>query len=120
MASILQTTKQMLGLPAEYDAFDEQIILHINSVFTILQQLGVGPSQGFKIEDDEPEWADYLTSGMEIEAVKTYMYLKVKYLFDPPANSAFAEALNRTISEFEWRLSVITDSGGTSKEDTAT
>lgn len=105
MESILTSIKKLLGISEEYEQFDQDLIMHINSVFLILNQLGVGPSEGFFIYDDTAIWDDFL-EGANIELVKSYMYLKVKLLFDPPLSSAVIEANNRMISEFEWRLNV--------------
>lgn len=109
MESILTSIKKLLGISEEYTHFDQDIIMHINSVFMILTQLGVGPSDGFFIEDKTLYWEDYISEPAELQAVKTYMYMKVRLLFDPPASSAVMEALNRSISEFEWRLNVAAD-----------
>ena len=108
MESILTSIKKLLGISEEYEQFDKDLIVHINSVFLILNQLGVGPSEGFFIYDDTAIWDDFL-EGANIELVKSYMYLKVKLLFDPPLSSAVIEANNRMISEFEWRLNVAVD-----------
>lgn len=110
MESILTSIKKLLGISEEYTHFDQDIIMHINSVFMILTQLGVGPSDGFFIEDKTLYWEDYISEPAELQAVKTYMYMKVRLLFDPPASSAVMEALNRSISEFEWRLNVAAES----------
>lgn len=104
MDSILTSIKKLLGIEEDYDHFDPDIIMHINSVFMILTQLGVGPSEGFSIEDDAAVWTDFVSSLQNLEAVKSYVYLKVKLLFDPPASSAVMESINRQISELEWRL----------------
>ena len=104
MESILTSIKKMLGVPEEYDAFDVDIIMHINSVFMVLKQMGVGPSEGFYIEDKTMLWEDYIDDPIECNAVKTYMYAKVRLIFDPPQNSAHIECLKQTVSEFEWRL----------------
>ena len=101
--SILDTTKKMVGFDWDYTAFDIDIITHINSTFFTLQQLGVGPEAGFSITDNEATWDDY-TAGNTIEAVKSYMFLKVRMLFDPPANSFTQEAMKNQATEFEWRL----------------
>lgn len=106
MDSILTSIKKLLGIEEEYEHFDPDIIMHINSVFMILTQLGVGPSEGFTIEDDTSIWTDFVPDTTKIESVKTYIYLKVKLLFDPPLSSAVIESINRTISELEWRLNV--------------
>lgn len=104
MESILTSTKKMLGIAEEYDYFDKDIIIHINSVFLNLAQIGVGPEEGFLIEDDTSEWTDFIGDVAQLQAVKSYMYLKVRLLFDPPLNSAVLESMNRMIAEYEWRL----------------
>lgn len=106
MESILTSIKKMLGITEEYEQFDSDIIMHINSVFMILNQLGVGPSEGFSISDKTAIWSDFIADEKNLEAVKSYMYLKVRLIFDPPASSAIMESMNRMISEFEWRLNV--------------
>ena len=78
--------------------------MHINSVFMILNQLGVGPSDGFSITDKTAVWSDFISDNKNLEAVKSYMYMKVRLLFDPPLSSAVMECMNRMISELEWRL----------------
>lgn len=108
MESILTSVKRTLGLTSDYTQFDDEIILHINSVFLILNQLGVGPESPFSISSEEALWTDFL-DGTSLELVKSYMYLKVKLLFDPPLSSSVIEATNRMISEFEWRLNVAVD-----------
>lgn len=111
MESILTSVKKMLGIAEEYTHFDADLIMHINTVFTILNQLGVGPAYGFRIEDAEDEWEDFLDDEVALESVKSYMGMKVKLLFDPPASSAVMEATNRMVSELEWRLNVTVDPG---------
>lgn len=111
MESILTSIKKMLGITEEDTAFDMDIIMHINSVFMILTQLGVGPSDGYAIEDSGDTWDEFLTDTVKLGTVKSYMYLKVRLLFDPPASSAVTESINRMISEFEWRLNVAVDNG---------
>lgn len=111
MESILTSTKKLLGLPAEYTHFDDDIIMHINSVFMILNQLGIGPEKGFRIEDDLSVWSDFIgEDSQKLEAVKSYMNLKVKMLFDPPISSTVMEANNRIINELEWRLNLEAES----------
>lgn len=110
MESILTSIKKLLGITAEYTHFDEDLIIHINSVFMILTQLGVGPSEGFTIEDDSAYWTDFIEDPVKLQAVKSYVYLKVKLLFDPSLSSAVIEATNRMISEYEWRLNVEAES----------
>lgn len=106
MDSILTSIKKLLGIVESYTHFDADLIMHINSVFMILNQLGVGPPDVFRIEDDSARWDEFLTNGVELNLVKSYMHLKVKLLFDPPVSSIVAEAINRMISEFEWRLNI--------------
>ena len=97
--SILNSIKKLLGITAEYTNFDTDIIIHINSVFMILNQLGVGPSKCFRIEDEYTTWDEYITEDNDLDAVKTYMYLKVKLLFDPPLSSSVSEANKQLINE---------------------
>lgn len=108
--SILISIKKMLGPSASNNAFDTDIIIHINTVFMVLSQLGVGPEKGFRIEDDKAVWTDYIKDEDNLDAVKTYIYLKVKLIFDPPLNSATIEAMKQSINEFEWRLNVEAES----------
>lgn len=109
MESILVSIKKMLGITEEYEHFDTDLIIHINSVFMILTQLGVGPEKGFAIHGKEEVWTDFMTENAKTELVKSYMYLKVKLLFDPPLGSAVIDAMNRQIDEFVWRLNVAVD-----------
>ncbi|MDO5397627.1 MAG: hypothetical protein Q4G33_06830 [bacterium] len=111
MESILTSIKKMLGIAEEYEYFDPDIIMHINSVFSVLTQLGVGPSEGYFIRDKTDKWTDFLKSDSRLEILKSYMYLKVKLLFDPPLGTASIEAINRQISELEWRINVTVDPG---------
>lgn len=107
MESILQSIKKLLGMTEDYTAFDADIIIHINSVFMILNQLGVGPTNGFSISDENTVWSDYSPEdNKNFEAVKTYIYLKTRMVFDPPMSSAVMEAMKQMISELEWRLNV--------------
>lgn len=104
MESILTSVKKMLGITEEYEHFDKDLIMHINSAFMTLTQIGVGPEKGFVIEDELATWTDFIEDSLQLQAVKSYVYLKVKLLFDPPLSSAVIESSNRTIAEFEWRL----------------
>ena len=108
--SILTSIKKLLGITEEYEHFDQDIIIHINSVFMILNQLGVGPSNGFSITDKTAVWSDFISEGSNLESVKSYIYLKVRLLFDPPTTSAVMESMNRMISELEFRLNVSAES----------
>lgn len=111
MDSILTSIKKMLGIAEEYEHFDADLIMHINSVFSILTQLGVGPDEGFSIEDSTSTWDDFVSENSKLDAIKSYMYLKVKLLFDPPLSSSVSESMNRMISELEWRINVTVDKG---------
>lgn len=104
--SILDSTKRALGLAPTYDVFDPEIIMHINTVFMKLQQLGIGPPEGFMIEDTTPTWADYLGDNLQLNAVMTYMTLSVKMVFDPPGTSFLMTSYEKQISEYEFRLMV--------------
>lgn len=108
--SILNSIKKLLGLSKDYDAFDTDIIIHINTVFMTLNQLGVGPSDGFSIVDKSAVWKDYILDSKDLEAVKTYIYLKVRLVFDPPLNASVLESMKQTIAELEWRLNVQAES----------
>lgn len=112
MDSILNSIKKMLPIPEEVENFDEALIMHINSVFSDLIQLGVGPSEGFSIQDKHAIWTDFLPAEPKWESVKEYTYLKVKLVFDPPQNSSYKESMERRANELEFRLSVTGDSVG--------
>lgn len=109
MESVLTSIKKMLGIVEEYTHFDADLIIHINSVLSILNQIGVGPSEGFSIKDKNDIWEDFITEDSRLELVKSYTYMKVKILFDPPLISAVIESMNRMISELEWRIQVAAD-----------
>ena len=109
MNSILTSVKKALGISEEYEHFDSDIIMHINSVLSILTQLGVGPKEGFSISDKNAEWSDFIGDDRRLESVKSYVYLKVKMMFDPPTSSSVMESSNRLISELEWRLNLVSE-----------
>ena len=116
MNSILTSVKKAMGIAPEYTHFDPDIIMHINSVFLTLEQLGVGPREGFAIEDEQDEWSDFIGNNKLLNAVKSWTYLKVRLLFDPPQSSAAVESINRMIKEFEWRINVTVDPGEEDKD----
>ena len=101
--SILTSIKKLLGITEEYAHFDTDIIMHINSVFMILMQLGIGPAEGFSITGDSEVWSDFLSDATWFESVKSYVYLKVKLIFDPPQSGTLLNAIEKQVSEFEWR-----------------
>ena len=108
MDSILTSIKKMLGIGEEYCGFDTDIIININSVFGILNQLGVGPDAGFSIQDSTSTWDDFIPNltknNVRFDMIKTYIYLKVKLMFDPPTIGAVMESTNKLVDELEWRL----------------
>lgn len=115
--SILTSIKKLLGLPEEYEHFDMDIIMHINAVLMTLTQIGIGPSEGFFITDKTSTWKDFISNGVNVlnwdgssnnstnlGALMSYVYIKVKLVFDPPQNSFTIESMNKIAAEFEWRL----------------
>ena len=106
--SILLGTKKILGIDADYTVFDHDIITHINTAFSTLTQLGVGPAAGFMIEDAASTWADFIDTALDPQynSVKSYVFLRVRQLFDPPSTSYLISAVERQIQELEWRLNV--------------
>lgn len=109
MDSILNSTKKMLGLGEEYTVYDADIIALINSAFSVLTQLGVGPNGGFSIDDEDAVWDDFCNAGTLLSMVKTYIFMKVKLTFDPPTSASVLDAMKTQISELEWRLNVHVD-----------
>lgn len=107
--SILTSVKKVLGVDASYDYFDPDLILQINSVFSILNQIGVGPLAGFAITGDTEVWSDFSTDLKVIGLVKSYLPLKIRLVFDPPQNSFMVDALTKQIAEYESRLSYFVD-----------
>ena len=106
--SILNNIKKLLGLSEDYEAFDMDIIILINTAFSLLHQLGVGPEEGFRIEDASATWSDFDGDPAILEMAKTYVYLKVRVVFDPPTGGVL-DAMNKLIQEYEWRLNVEVD-----------
>ena len=110
MDSILTSIKKLLGITEDCTDFDIDIVMHINSVFSVLNQLAVGPSKGFSIEDDSTTWDEYVSDNEKLNMVRTYVYLKVKLVFDPPANSSVLASMERQITELETRLNIAAES----------
>lgn len=104
--SILNSTKKILGISDDYTVYDLDIITLINAAFSTVSQLGVGPSGGFFINDAAANWSDINLSAEQLAMVKTYVYLKVRFLFDPPSTGYLVEAMDKQIKEYEWRLNV--------------
>lgn len=109
---ILTNTKKLLGIPSDYTEFDADILMHINSVFAGLYQMGIGPDTGFVV-DDNSTWESYTTNPVAVELLKTYIFYKVRLAFDPPTNGTHIESLKKLIEENEFRLRTMVDWGGT-------
>lgn len=107
--SILLSVKKMLGLDKDYDVFDPELIIHINTVFGTLHQLGVGPEDQFRISGDSDLWSEFTTEGEQTDEVKSYVYLRVRLLFDPPSSSFVLSSFKEQLQELEWRLNVKAD-----------
>lgn len=117
MESILTSIKKLIGIDEEYTQFDTDIIIHINSVLMVLTQLGVGPSEGFLISDEYSTWENFIGDKPYLNSVKTYVYLRVKLLFDPPLSSAAMDSLNKLANEFEWRIQVAVENNKSTEEE---
>ena len=117
MESILTSIKKMLGITEEYERFDSDLIIHINSVFMILTQLGVGPPSGFSVQDKSATWKEFISDETKLQLVKSYMQMKVKLLFDPPLSSAVMASMEKMIAEAEWRLNVAAETDEEKSEE---
>lgn len=102
--SILTSVKKILGITEEYTHFDADLIMHINTVLMALTQMGIGNRQYFRIEDASSTWSDFISDKVDIDAIKTYVALRVKLIFDPPQSSTHMQAIQDTIKECEWRM----------------
>jgi hypothetical protein len=107
--SILTDTKKALGLAADYTAFDPELIMHINSVLATLNQLGIGPEAGYAIVNSSDSWDELISDEKRLNAVQSYIYLRVKMLFDPPSVGYVLTAMEKMIVEAEWRITVAQD-----------
>lgn len=110
--SILISIKLLLGITEDNEDFDQIILMHINTAFALLHQLGVGPSEGFMIEDKDATWNEFISDKPKWSSVKTYIYLRVRLEFDPPTIGSVMEAIKSSISELEWRLKVEAEADG--------
>ena len=110
--SILTSVKKLLGITENYDYFDQDIIMHINAAFMVLTQLGIGPSEGFLITDDTDTWSDFIDDSTNLGSIQSYVYMKVKLMFDPPQNSFTVDSMTKLVNELEWRLNVAADNSG--------
>jgi hypothetical protein len=111
MESILTSIKKLLGFEESYESFDPDIVTHINSVLMTLNQLSIGPPEGFSIKDKITTWVEFVGDRQDLESVKSYVYLKVRLLFDPPQNSFLVEAIKDQVKELEWRLNAQAEGG---------
>ena len=111
--SILTSIKKLMGLTEEYDAFDQDILIFINSVLFELEQIGVKAKDGFSLSDKTAVWSDYSDDDRLLNVLKPYIYMKTKITFDPPTSSGALDSMNRIIDRFEWRINLYTDTGGT-------
>ena len=111
--SILTSIKKLMGLTEEYDAFDQDILILINSVLFELEQIGVKAKDGFVLSDKTAVWSDYSDDDRLLNALKPYIYMKTKLTFDPPTSSGALDSMNRIIDRFEWRINLHSDTGGT-------
>lgn len=109
MESILNSIKKLLGIEPDDDSFDQELIMHVNTVFTLMTQLGLGPTDGFFITDATAKWTDYNPTRKDLEMMKSYIFLRVRLLFDPPQNSFLVDSIQKQCNEFEWRLNVQVD-----------
>lgn len=104
--SIFESIKKLLGPDSDYEVFDQDILIFINGALATLTQIGIGPPEGFKITGPDETWSDLLGDKQDLESVKTYIYMKVRLVFDPPSNSSVLSAYKEACQEFEWRLNV--------------
>lgn len=105
MDSILNNVKKLLGIDSEDDSFDVDVMTMINSTIPSLAQMGIGPSNGYMVTSADDKWTDWITTNtINLQGVKTYLYLKIKLIFDPPTNSTVVEAFNKNLNELEWRM----------------
>ena len=111
--SILTSIKKLMGLTEEYDAFDQDILILINSVLFELEQIGVKAKDGFSLTDKTVVWSDYSDDDRLLNVLKPYIYMKTKVTFDPPTSSGAFDSMNRIIDRFEWRINLYSDTGGT-------
>lgn len=107
---ILASIKKMLGLEEDYTPFDVDVLIHINNAFMTLCQMGIGPKEGFNVSGYEETWTDFLTNNVMLGGVKTWVYLQVKMIFDPPANSFVMDAYKTQAEQILWRLNVQAES----------
>ena len=104
MVSILDSIKQLLGIDVNDTSFDKELIIHINGALMILNQLGVGPEDGYSIVDKNNTWDEFIGDRTDLELIKTDIYLRVRLIFDPPQNSFLVTSIEKQIQEYDWRI----------------
>lgn len=109
--SILKTVKNYVNVNNEDDVFDDELILDINSTFLTLNQIGAGPEKPFTISDDTSVWSDFMTNIDDVSAIKSYVCMRVRRMFDPPTSGSLDNALKELIAEYEWRINIAVDQG---------
>lgn len=102
--SILLTIKKLLHIPEDYNDFDHDILVHTNSAIATLHQLGVGPSEGYVVQDEENKWSEFQVQGITLQNVRTYIYLRVRLVFDPPTNAFLVSSMEKQVQELDFRL----------------
>ena len=107
--SILKTIKQLIGCPDDFEQFDLDLIVHINSAFATLTQLGVGPKEGYRITGADNEWSEFEDDIQKLSLIKDYVYIKTRLLFDPPISGSLMDSLKEQLKEMEWRLYMLYD-----------
>ena len=107
--SILKTIKQLIGCPDDFEQFDLDLIVHINSAFATLTQLGVGPKEGYRITGSDNEWSEFEDDAQKLSLIKDYVYIKTRLLFDPPTSGSLMDSLKEQLKEMEWRLYMLYD-----------
>lgn len=114
---ILPSIKKLLGVDDSYEIFDTDILLYINAAIGTLNQIGVGPEDGFMVMDKTATWVTFLGDDPRLNSAKAYVYLRVKLLFDPPTTSYLIEANAKLTQEFEWRLNTLREETGWTDPD---
>lgn len=107
--SILKTIKQLIGCPDDFEQFDLDLIVHINSAFATLTHLGVGPKEGYRITGADNAWSEFEDDAKKLSLIKDYVYIKTRLLFDPPTSGSLMDSLKEQLKEMEWRLYMLYD-----------
>lgn len=107
--SILKTIKQLIGCPDDFEQFDLDLIVHINSAFATLTHLGVGPKEGYRITGADNAWSEFEDDAQKLSLIKDYVYIKTRLLFDPPTSGSLMDSLKEQLKEMEWRLYMLYD-----------